>query len=325
MGWHPWVPRVPASPRLDEDGFQVDSQDSYWNWCQGADTGVHTEAAQGIVRISWYLDYGCWKNNDRGKQLVVGLPYSIESLREIHRRRRLLDKKIWARQPQGAEEIKRRKKWTMRSEFNAYRWKARKEWANQKVTDLQKAEESHDLGAIHRALRETGLCVEKIFGRRSGILLDQCSNHTLGIPLTKSNERPGKIWRLGSRGPDESKIGLAPRRSGNPINDLSNEILCSQHRRDHENTDHCWRRRFLGYGSILDTNTFGVWNTNWEQIVAHIEVCMLYKGKGPRNLSQNQRFILLISFGLRVVARKFQKGFRFTLNPICLLMMNSTG
>jgi len=81
----------------------------------------------------------------------------------------------------------------MRSEFNAYRWKARKEWANQKVTDLQKAEESHDLGAIHRALRETGLSVEKTFRRRSGILLDQCSNHTLGIPLTKSNERPGKI------------------------------------------------------------------------------------------------------------------------------------
>ena len=30
---------------------------------------------------------------------------------------------------------------------------------------------------------------------------------------------------------------------------------------------------------------------------------MLYKGKGPRNLPQNQRFIMLISFGLRVVAR----------------------
>ena len=42
---------------------------------------------------------------------------------------------------------------------------------------------------------------------------------------------------------------------------------------------------------------------NWEQIVADIEVCMLYKGKGPRNLRQNQRFIMLISFGLRVVAR----------------------
>ena len=42
---------------------------------------------------------------------------------------------------------------------------------------------------------------------------------------------------------------------------------------------------------------------NWEQIVADIEVCMLYKGKGPRNLPQNQRFIMLISFGLRVVAR----------------------
>ena len=33
------------------------------------------------------------KGIDRGKQPVVGLPYSIESLREIHGRRRLLDKK----------------------------------------------------------------------------------------------------------------------------------------------------------------------------------------------------------------------------------------
>ena len=42
---------------------------------------------------------------------------------------------------------------------------------------------------------------------------------------------------------------------------------------------------------------------NWEKNIADIEVCMLYKSKGPRNLPQNQRFIMLISFGLRVVAR----------------------
>ena len=103
---------------------------------------------------------------DRGKQLVVGLPYSEGSLREIRRRRRLLDKKlVWVRQAQGFKEIKRRKKElnSMRSEFNAYRWKARKEWANKKVIDLQKAEESRDLGAIHRILRESGLSVEKTF------------------------------------------------------------------------------------------------------------------------------------------------------------------
>ena len=48
---------------------------------------------------------------ERGKQPVVGLPYSEESLREIRRRRRLLDEKlVWARQAQGVEEIKRRKK-----------------------------------------------------------------------------------------------------------------------------------------------------------------------------------------------------------------------
>ena len=106
---------------------------------------------------------------DRGKQPVVGLPYSEESFREIHRRRRLLDKKlVWLRQAQGVEEIKRRKREmiSMRSEFNAYSWKARKEWANKKVTDPQKAEESHDLGAIHRILRETGLSVEKTFSAK---------------------------------------------------------------------------------------------------------------------------------------------------------------
>ena len=51
----------------------------------------------------------------------------------------------------------------MRSDFNAYRWNARKEWANKKVMDLQKAEESHDLDAIHRILSETGLSVDDTF------------------------------------------------------------------------------------------------------------------------------------------------------------------
>ena len=51
------------------------------------------------------------KGIDRGEQPVVGLPYSEESLREIRRRRRSLDEKlVWARQAQGVEEIKRRKK-----------------------------------------------------------------------------------------------------------------------------------------------------------------------------------------------------------------------
>ena len=108
---------------------------------------------------------------DRGKQPVVGLPYSMESLCEIQRRRRLLDKKlIWTRQAQGVDEIKRRKQElnSMRSEFNAYSWKARKEWANKKVIDLQRAKEFHDLGAIHRILRETGLSVEKTFSAKAG-------------------------------------------------------------------------------------------------------------------------------------------------------------
>jgi len=48
-----------------------------------------------------------------------------------------------------------------------------KRMGKQKVMDLQRAEESHDLGAIHRILRETGLSVGKTFRQRSGILPDQ--------------------------------------------------------------------------------------------------------------------------------------------------------
>ena len=54
---------------------------------------------------------------------------------------------------------------SMRSEFNAYRWKA-KNGRTKQVLDLQRAEESHDLGAIHRILRETGQSVEKTFSAK---------------------------------------------------------------------------------------------------------------------------------------------------------------
>ena len=48
-----------------------------------------------------------------------------------------------------------------------------------------------------------------------------------------------------------------------------------------------------------------LWETDyrqWDGAVSDIEVCMLYKGTGSRTLPQNQRFIMLIAFGLRVVA-----------------------
>ena len=129
---------------------------------------------------------------DRGKQPMVGLPYSEGALREIRRRRRFLDRKlVWVRQAQGVEEIKKRKKElnNMRSDFNAYRWNARKEWANKKVIDLQKAEESYDLGAIHRILRETGLSVEKAFSAKGR---EFCSTSAA-------------ITHLESRGQDQTK------------------------------------------------------------------------------------------------------------------------
>ena len=85
----------------------------------------------------------------------------------------------WARLLMGVDEVKRRKKElnSMRSDFNAYRWRARTEWGNKNVLDLEKAEESHDLGAIHQVLRETGLSVEKqVFFKRKGMLFSEyCS------------------------------------------------------------------------------------------------------------------------------------------------------
>ena len=106
----------------------------------------------------------------RGKQPVVGLPYSEETLGEIRRRRNILDEKTeWMRSAVGLDEIKRRKNelnW-LRSDFNACRWRARTEWANKKILDLKKgAEEAHDLGAIYQILRETGLSVEKTFSAK---------------------------------------------------------------------------------------------------------------------------------------------------------------
>ena len=66
---------------------------------------------------------------------------------------------------------------------------------------------------------------------------------------------------------------------------------------------------------------------NWEKNVADIEVCMLYKGIGPRNLAQNQRFIMLISFHLvgEWLPELSQKGLRFMLKTICLSFKNNTG
>jgi len=62
--------------------------------------------------------------------------------------------------------------------------------------------------------------------------------------------------------------------------------------------------RVAGRENSLDTVvslTQQLWESeykNWEKNIADIEVCMLYKGKAPRSLTQNQRFIMLISFGL---------------------------
>ena len=193
---------------------------------------------------------------------------------------------------------------SMRSEFNAYRWKARKEWANKKVTDLQKAEKSHDLGAIHRILRETGLSVEKTFSAkgREFCLTSAATTHL----ESHGQDQTEDLGNFADRVPDvpmNHKLDWLP--DGQEIR----STIC-QMRDSAPSTDEITKTLIIAGGEdSLDTAVSLIqilWESeykNWEQIVADIEVCMLYKGKGPRNLPQNQRFIMLISFGLRVVAR----------------------
>ena len=237
----------------------------------------------------------------------MGLPYSAEALREIQRRRRVLDKKLrWARQAQGVDEIKRRKKElnSVRSEFNAYRWKSRREWANKKVIDLQKAEDSHDLGAIYRILRETGLSVEKTF---SATGREFCSTEAATTHLeSRGQDQTENLENFADRVPEiptNHKLEWLP--DGQEIR----STIC-QMRDSAPSTDEITKTLILAGGEdSLDTLVSLIqklWKSeykNWEKNIADIEVCMLYKGKGPRNLPQNQRFVMLISFGLRVVAR----------------------
>ena len=64
-----------------------------------------------------------------------------------------------------------------------------------------------------------------------------------------------------------------------------------------------------GGEDTIDMRVFiiqNLWETDcrqWDLAVSDSEVCMLYKGKGSRKLPQNQRFIMLITFGLRVKAK----------------------
>ena len=199
---------------------------------------------------------------DRGRQPVVGLRCSEESLREIRRKRRRLDEKVqWVRRVPGVDEIKKRKKElnSIRSKFNAYRWKARKEWANKKVLELQRAEELHDLGAIYRILRETGLSVEKTFSAKGR---EFCLASTAATHLeTRGQDQTADLGDVADRVPNvPTNHKLA---SGNQIYNMSNEGFGAQHGRDHQNTDCCWWRSRNGY------------------VVADIEVCMLYKRKRP--------------------------------------------
>ena len=212
----------------------------------------------------------------RGKQPVVGLPYREESLREIRRRRRLLGEKlVWVRQAQGVEEIKRRKKElnSMRSKFNAYRWKARKEWANKKVNDLQKAEKSHD---FHRILRETGLSVEKTFSAkgREFCLTSGATTHL----ESRGQDQTEDLGNFADRVPDvpmNHKLDWLP--NGQEIR----STIC-QMRDSAQSTDEITKTLIIAGGEdSLDTAVSLIqilWESeykNWEQIVADIEVCML--------------------------------------------------
>ena len=172
------------------------------------------------------------------------------------------------------------------------------------MIDLQKAEESHDLGAIYRILRETGLSVEKTFSAKGR---EFCPTEAATTHLeSRGQDQTENLGNFADRVPEiptNHKLDWLP--DGQEIR----STIC-QMRDSAPSTDEITRTLIVAGGEdSLDTVVSLIqilWESeykNWEKNIADIEVCMLYKGKGPRNLPQNQRFIMLISFGLRVVAR----------------------
>ena len=68
-------------------------------------------------------------------------------------------------------------------------------------------------------------------------------------------------------------------------------------------TDDITKTLIISGGEDALDNAVSLIQILWELEYENWEQFMLYKGKSPRNLPQNQRFIMLISFGLRVVAK----------------------
>ena len=168
----------------------------------------------------------------------------------------------------------------------------------------QRAEEAHDLGAIHRILTETGLIVEKTFSAKGR---EFCLTSTAATHLeNRGQDQTADLGDFADRVPNvptNHKLAWLP--DGQEIR----STIC-QMRDSAPSTDEITKTLIVAGGEdAMDTAVSLIqtlWELEykkWEQVVADIEVCMLNKGKGPRNLPQNQRFIMLISFGLRVVAK----------------------
>ena len=176
---------------------------------------------------------------------------------------------------------------------------SKKEWANKKVIDLQRAEEFHDLG-----LRETGLSVEKTFSAKG---LEFCPTSAATTHLeSRVQDQTENLGNFADRVPE---IPTNHRLDWLPDGQEIRSTIC-QMRDSAPSTDEITKTLIVAGGEdSLDTVVSLIqilWESeykDWEKNVADIEVSMLYKGKGPRSLPQNQRFIVFISFGLRVVAR----------------------
>ena len=231
----------------------------------------------------------------RGKQPVVGLPYSEESLREIRRKQRLLDEKNqWARLAMVVDEVKRRKKElnSMRSDFNAYRWRAKTEWANKTVLDLKKAEESHDVGGFYGILRETGLSVENTFSAKGRKF---CLVNTVAAHLeTRGQDQTADMGNFAERVPN---VPTNHRLAWLPDGQEIRSTIC-QMRDSAPRTDEITKTLIVAGGQDLIDMAVSLIQAlkQWEEVVADIEVYTLCKGKGPRSLPQNQRFIMFIAF-----------------------------
>ena len=194
----------------------------------------------------------------------------------------------------GLDEVKRRKKELSRprSDFDAFRRRARTEWANRKILDLKKSRTcTRSQGNLSDAQGDWSECGKTLSAKgREFCLTDEAAEH------------------LETRGKDNT-VGMGDFASQRHNKPQIGSTICQMPDLA-PSTDEITKTLIVAGGEDAMDLTVSLIQTlvetdhkPWEEAVSNIEVCMLYKGKGSGRLPQNQCFIMLIAFGLRVIAK----------------------